>query len=103
MVKVLFDHNMPPSIARALNELVTIEGHEAHALREKFPENTSDIDYFNKLGRDWIVVSKDLQNSRKKSGTGSYPSQQDSSVLSLSQSAKKENRRTSSSHTLALG
>ena len=66
MVSVLFDHNMPPSIARALNELIKLEGHEAHALRDKFSTNISDIDYFNRLGKDWIVVSKDLQNSRKK-------------------------------------
>lgn len=66
MVNVLFDHNMPPSIARALNELIVIDGHKALALRDIFPRNIADIDYFNKLGRDWLVVSKDLQNSRKK-------------------------------------
>ncbi|SEQ09543.1 hypothetical protein [Thalassovita taeanensis] len=66
MVKVLFDHNMPPCIARAMHELIRIDDHEAYALREKFPTNISDIDYFSKLNRDWIVVSKDLQNSRKK-------------------------------------
>ncbi|MFB9149200.1 PIN-like domain-containing protein [Roseovarius ramblicola] len=66
MTKVLFDHNMPPSIARALNELIKLDGHEAFALREKFPTNISDIDYFNQLGIGWIVISKDLQNSRKK-------------------------------------
>lgn len=66
MVKVLFDHNMPPSIARALNELIKIEGHEAHALRDLFPITVSDIEYFKELGRDWVVVSKDLQNSRKR-------------------------------------
>lgn len=66
MTKVLFDHNMPPRLARALHELIKAEGHEAYSLREKFAANISDIDYFNQLGRDWIVVSKDLQNSRKK-------------------------------------
>lgn len=66
MVKVIFDHNMPPSIARALHEIIRIDGHEAHALRDIFRTNISDIDYFNKLGRDWIVISKDLKNSRKK-------------------------------------
>ncbi len=66
MVKVLFDHNMPPCIARALHELIKIDKHEAFALRDKFPTNISDIDYFNNLGSDWIVISKDLQNSKKK-------------------------------------
>lgn len=66
MVKVLFDHNMPPCIARAVHEIISIEGHEAYALRDRFPTNVSDIDYFNALNKEWVVVSKDLQNSRKK-------------------------------------
>ncbi len=66
MVKVLFDHNMPPSIARALHEIVKLDGHEACALRDIFSPKIEDIAYFDKLGSEWIVVSKDLQNSRKK-------------------------------------
>ncbi len=66
MVKVIFDQNMPPRLARALHELIKSDSHEAFALRDKFPNTISDIDYFNELGRDWIVVSKDLQNSKKK-------------------------------------
>ena len=66
MVKVLFDHNMPPCIARALHEIIRLDGHEAYALRDLFPKDISDIDYFGKLGRDWIVISKDLSNSRTR-------------------------------------
>ena len=66
MVKVIFDHNMPPRIARALHQLVNPDGHEVFPLGEKFPINISDIEYFNRLGPDWIVISKDLSNSRKK-------------------------------------
>lgn len=68
MVKVLFDHNMPPSIARGLNEIVKGDGHSAVALRDKFQTSISDVQYFDILGseRGWIVISKDLQNSRKK-------------------------------------
>lgn len=66
MVKVLFDHNMPPRMARALHELIKDDGHEAHALRDFFPVTVSDFEYFNKLDKNWIVISKDLQNSRKK-------------------------------------
>lgn len=67
MVKVLFDHNMPPAIARALHELVSIEGHEAYALRDKFPTNIDDISYFSHLAKedDWIVISKDLANAKR--------------------------------------
>lgn len=66
MAKVLFDHNMPPCIARALHELIQPEGHEAFSLRDKFAVNVSDVEYFGQLGRDWILISKDLNNSRKK-------------------------------------
>ncbi len=66
MVKILFDHNMPPCIARAIHELIKVDGHESFALRDLFDTKISDIDYFKALNRDWIVISKDLQNSRKK-------------------------------------
>lgn len=67
LVKVLFDHNMPPSIARSLHILVSIDGHEAWALRDKFPIDTEDVDYFAELGRerDWVVISKDLANAKR--------------------------------------
>ncbi len=66
MAKVILDHNMPPSIARALHEIIKSDGHEAYPLRDLFEASISDIDDFDQLGRDWIVVSKDLQNSKKK-------------------------------------
>lgn len=66
MVKVLLDHNMPPAIARALHAIISVDGHEAYALRDVFPTNIDDQEYFDRLGGDWIVVSKDLKNSRKK-------------------------------------
>ena len=67
MVKVLFDHNMPPVIARALHTLVQPEGHEAWALKDKFPITVSDLDYFSALSKegDWVVISKDLQNAKR--------------------------------------
>ncbi|MEM1374739.1 MAG: hypothetical protein AAGF78_10205 [Pseudomonadota bacterium] len=66
-MKVLFDYNMPPKMARALNEFVESDGHRALALREKFPTNISDVEYFSALGRerDWIVFSKDLSNHKR--------------------------------------
>ncbi|MDH5452444.1 MAG: hypothetical protein OEX14_03735 [Paracoccaceae bacterium] len=68
MLKVLFDHNMPPPIARSVDKIISVDGHQAFALRDKFSKSIDDIDYFAQLtpGREWIVVSKDLQNARKK-------------------------------------
>ena len=68
MAKVLFDHNMPPALARVLHKIIEIDGHEAHALRDKFSPNIEDVDYFDILGRErgWVVISKDLQNAQRK-------------------------------------
>ena len=60
------DHNMPPRIARALHVLVEADGHEIHALRDLFPVDIPDQQYFERLGSDWIIISKDLKNSTKK-------------------------------------
>lgn len=67
MVKVLFDHNMPPSIARALHEIAKADGHEAWALRDKFSNKIHDIDLYEQLGRekDWIVLSKDVRQAKR--------------------------------------
>lgn len=68
MVKVLFDHNMPPVLARALHLIISVNGHEAWALRDKYPVNISDIDLYEELGkdRDWIVISKDIAQAKRK-------------------------------------
>lgn len=68
MVKVLFDHNMPPVLARTLHALVKDDGHEAYALRDKFPTNIGDIELFTELGKErgWVVISKDVANASRK-------------------------------------
>lgn len=68
VVKALFDHNMPAVIARALNALDSVDGHEAFALRDKFDPRVTDVDLYNALGRekDWIVFSKDVAQAKRK-------------------------------------
>jgi PIN like domain len=67
VAKVLFDHNMPPSMARALHEVISAAGHESWPLRAKFDTNISDIDLYERLGkeRDWIVISKDVSQAKR--------------------------------------
>lgn len=67
MVKVLFDHNMPPMLARALHHIVSVEGHEAWALRDKFSVRIEDTDLYEQLGkeRDWVVISKDISQAKR--------------------------------------
>ena len=68
MVRVLFDHNMPPVLARTLHTLVKDDGHEAIALRDKFPTNIGDIELFTELGKEryWVVISKDVKNASRR-------------------------------------
>lgn len=60
-MKFLIDNNLPPAIARALNELTKIELHSVAPLRDKFPENTSDTHWITTLSQEggWAVVSQD--------------------------------------------
>lgn len=59
---------MPPALARALHELIKIDGHEAWALRDKFAIDIIDVALFDALGRekDWIVLSKDVAQAKRK-------------------------------------
>jgi hypothetical protein len=66
-VKLLFDHNVSPKVARAIHELIKGDS-EAAALRDKFPQDTADIDWINQLGqeRGWAVVSGDRRITKNK-------------------------------------
>ena len=68
MVKVLLDHNMPPPIARAVDVIVSLDGHQCIALRDKFSPDISDVELYTALAKEggWVVISKDLANARRK-------------------------------------
>lgn len=57
----LIDNNLPPSIARALHELCSGEGHVVVSLRDRFPADTIDIHWITDLTAEggWAVVSQD--------------------------------------------
>lgn len=57
----LIDNNLPPAIARALNELTKTEGHSVIALKDRFAANTPDIEWITELSSEggWAVVSQD--------------------------------------------
>ncbi len=60
-MKFLIDNNLPPAIARALNELCKSEGHLVTPLKERFPPNSSDIHWITQLKSEggWTVLSQD--------------------------------------------
>jgi hypothetical protein len=74
-LKVLFDHNISPKIARALAELFR-DLHEVVALKDKFPANISDIDWIRALNKEvgWVIVSGDRRISRNKTEYNAFRS-----------------------------
>ncbi|WP_028670280.1 DUF5615 family PIN-like protein [Saccharospirillum impatiens] len=60
-MKFLLDNNLPPSLARALNELSSSEGHTVVHLTEKFSRDTPDIEWIGTLKTegDWVIISQD--------------------------------------------
>jgi hypothetical protein len=66
-VKVLFDHNLSPRLARALQAFFDGQ-HEISALHDKFSPSTTDIALFEELSREgvWIFISGDRRIFRNK-------------------------------------
>lgn len=60
-MKFLLDNNLPPPLARALNELSKREGHTVVHLSAKFRPDTPDLEWVEvlKAEGDWVVVSQD--------------------------------------------
>jgi hypothetical protein len=60
-LKLLLDNHLSPRIARCMQALFTNE-HKIVALREHFPENTTDVEWMAALHeqRGWAVVTRDL-------------------------------------------
>jgi hypothetical protein len=60
-LKLLLDHNLSPRLAKAL--AVLFVDHQIVALRDKFPQDATDIDWITALDREggWAVLTKDLR------------------------------------------
>lgn len=63
-MKFLVDNNLPPALARALNELSLPEGHQVEHLSPKFSKNTKDLDWISTLSQEggWAVITHDNLN-----------------------------------------
>lgn len=60
-MKLLVDANLSPRIARALNHLVEPEGHQVHALADRFAPSTPDIVWLGTLAEEtgWAALTFD--------------------------------------------
>lgn len=68
-MRILFDNNISPKVARSINELKkSSQGDFAVALRDKFSPSTPDIQWIAALGAEkgWCVVSADLRIARNR-------------------------------------
>lgn len=66
-MKVLVDENLPPALARALNEIFKGQ-HEIIHLREKFGAGVTDVEWIGALNQEgnWVVISGDKRITRNK-------------------------------------
>lgn len=66
-MKLLLDANLSPRIARALNHLVEPDGHQAHALTDRFPAGTPDPLWLSELARDkgWAALTLDRHITKR--------------------------------------
>lgn len=57
----VFDENLPPKLAKALNTLEGKRGIEVFHLRDRFPANTKDIEWINSLSEidNCFIITKD--------------------------------------------
>lgn len=60
-MKFFVDNNLPPSLARALNELSSPDGHSVTHIRDKFEEHPTDLQWITALASDgdWVVITRD--------------------------------------------
>ncbi len=66
-MKVILDNNLSPALARALQELFRNQ-HEIVALRDKFHDGPTDLEWITELSGDsrWVVISGDRRISRNR-------------------------------------
>ena len=66
-MKCLFDNNLSPKLARALNLLEGDDGIPVKHLKEKFTSDTPDIRWIEKLTQEgnWFVITTDNQIRKK--------------------------------------
>ena len=66
-MKLFLDNNLPPALSRALHELCKKDGHTVTHLRERFAQDTTDVEWINTISSEggWVAVSADISISRK--------------------------------------
>lgn len=65
-MKFFFDNCMSPHHAVGIRGFAEIQRHEIRHLRERFDEDTRDVEWITALGKEssWIVISGDMRITR---------------------------------------
>lgn len=74
-MKVFFDHNMSPALARAVRELFR-DRHEIAILSEKFRRDATDMAWITALSREgrWLVISEDRRITKNDAERAAFRS-----------------------------
>lgn len=100
-MKFFFDNTLSPKIARAMNELVGIDGDVVTHLKEKFPANIKDTEWISRLGDEgnWIVLTNDIHIYSRPHEKAAWE-ETDLIVLFLAPAWSNENLRSMASRLL---
>ena len=66
-MKVLFDENLPPALARSLSALFAGK-HEVIHIRDRFGPGVKDVEWIGQLSSEgrWVVISGDRRITRNR-------------------------------------
>jgi hypothetical protein len=67
-VRVIFDENLSPALAKALNALFAGE-HEVVHMRDKFGPSVKDAEWISRISAEgrWVVISGDAKIAKRRS------------------------------------
>ncbi|MGO8738173.1 PIN-like domain-containing protein [Rhodoblastus sp.] len=74
-MKVFFDHNISPALARAVRELFR-DQHAVTFLSEKFKRTTADVEWISALSEEgrWVIISGDRRITKNKAEYNTFRS-----------------------------
>jgi hypothetical protein len=74
-VKVFFDNCTSPVLAQTLNGFVNHRGHEAVHLRDRFAQDSADVEWITALGEEeetWVVITGDDRIRKNRAERAAY-------------------------------
>ncbi|MBV8664169.1 MAG: hypothetical protein JO107_13825 [Hyphomicrobiales bacterium] len=72
-MRVVFDENLPPALAKALQALF-VDDHEIVHMRERFGASVKDVEWISRLSAEgrWVVISGDGRIARNRAEQAAF-------------------------------